>query len=95
MSQVSRSTLAAAFFSLLVSCVSIMKLCTCFSARVSSSFRETTATSRAVQPAPIIPVLTAMPRPQYVLGTISPKPTLRKVIAINHMAFNRLACSSS
>lgn len=43
----------------------------------------------------IIPVLTAMPRPQYVFGTISPKPTLRKVIAINHMAFNRLACSSS
>jgi len=36
----------------LVNCVSIMKLCTCFSARVSSSFRETTATSRAVQPAP-------------------------------------------
>jgi hypothetical protein len=37
---------------LFVSCVSIMKLCTCFSARVSSSFRETTATSSAVHPAP-------------------------------------------
>lgn len=29
-----------------------MKLCTCFSALVSSSFRATTATTRAVQPAP-------------------------------------------
>ncbi len=37
---------------LLVSCVSIMKLWTCFSARVSSNFLETTATSNAVQPAP-------------------------------------------
>ena len=37
---------------LLVSCVSIMKLCTCFSALVSSSFRATTATTSAVQPAP-------------------------------------------
>ena len=37
---------------LLVSCVSIMKLWTCFSALVSSSFLETTATRRAVQPAP-------------------------------------------
>ena len=37
---------------LLVSWVSIMKLCTCFSALVSSSFLLTTATSRAVQPAP-------------------------------------------
>lgn len=36
----------------LVSCVSIMKLWTCFSARVSSSFLDTTATRRAVQPAP-------------------------------------------
>lgn len=36
----------------LVSCVSIMKLCTCFSALVSSSFRATTATTSAVQPAP-------------------------------------------
>lgn len=35
-----------------VSCVSIMKLCTCFSALVSSSFLATTATTRAVQPAP-------------------------------------------
>ena len=35
-----------------VSCVSIMKLCTCFSARVSSNFLDTTATSNAVQPAP-------------------------------------------
>lgn len=43
----------------------------------------------------IIPVVTAMPRPQYVFGTMSPKPTLRNVIAISHMAFNRLACSSS
>lgn len=37
---------------LLQSCVSIMKLWTCFSALVSSSFRATTATTRAVQPAP-------------------------------------------
>lgn len=36
----------------LVSCVSIMKLWTCFSALVSSSFLDTTATRRAVQPAP-------------------------------------------
>lgn len=35
-----------------VSCVSIMKLCTCFSALVSSSFLATTATTSAVQPAP-------------------------------------------
>lgn len=35
-----------------VSCVSIMKLCTCFSALVSSSFRATTATTSAVHPAP-------------------------------------------
>lgn len=38
----------------LVSCVSIMKLCTCFSALVSSSFRATTATTSAVQPAPCV-----------------------------------------
>lgn len=37
-----------------VSCVSIMKLCTCFSALDSSSLRETTATSSAVQPAPCV-----------------------------------------
>lgn len=37
---------------LFVNCVSIIKLCTCFSARVSSSFLETTATNRAVHPAP-------------------------------------------
>jgi hypothetical protein len=43
----------------------------------------------------IIPVLTAMPRPQYVLGTISPKPTLKNVIAMSHIEFNKLACSSS
>src|SRR6218665_882289 len=35
-----------------VSCVSIMKLCTCFSARLSSSFLARTATTRAVQPEP-------------------------------------------
>lgn len=40
-------------------------------------------------------MLTAMPLPQYVLGTISPKPTLRKVIAISHIALSRFACSSS
>lgn len=39
---------------LFVSWVSIMKLCTCFSARVNSSFRDTTATRSAVQPAPCI-----------------------------------------
>lgn len=31
----------------------------------------------------MIPVLTAMPRPQYVFGTMSPKPTLKNVIAIS------------
>lgn len=36
-----------------------------------------------------------MPRPQYVFGTMSPKPTLRNVIAISHMEFKRFACSSS
>lgn len=43
----------------------------------------------------IIPVLTAIPLPQYVFGTMSPKPTERKVIAISHIALSRLACSSS
>lgn len=43
----------------------------------------------------IIPVLTAIPLPQYVFGTMSPKPTDRNVIAISHMAFSKLACSSS
>lgn len=43
----------------------------------------------------IIPVETAIPRPQYVLGTMSPKPTLRKVMAMSHMALRRFACSSS
>ena len=42
-----------------------------------------------------MPVVTAMPRPQYVFGTISPKPTLKNVIAISHIAFKRFACSSS
>jgi hypothetical protein len=36
----------------LVSWVSIIKLWTCFSALVSSSLRDTTATSSAVHPAP-------------------------------------------
>ena len=35
-----------------VNCVSIMKLWTCFSARVSSILRVITATSNAVEPAP-------------------------------------------
>jgi len=43
----------------------------------------------------IIPVETAIPRPQYVLGTMSPKPTLRNVMAMSHMALRRFACSSS
>ena len=43
----------------------------------------------------MMPVVTAIPRPQYVLGTISPNPTLRNVMAISHIAFSRLACSSS
>lgn len=42
-----------------------------------------------------MPVLTAMPLPQYVFGTMSPKPTLKKVIAISHIALRRFACSSS
>lgn len=37
---------------LFVSCVSIMKLWTCFSARDNSNFLDTTATNNAVQPAP-------------------------------------------
>lgn len=36
----------------LLSCVSIIKLCTCFSARESSNFLAKTATTRAVQPEP-------------------------------------------
>ena len=40
------------YLTLLVSCVSIMKLWTCFSALVNSNFLETTATNKAVQPAP-------------------------------------------
>jgi hypothetical protein len=44
--------LPAGILTRLVSWVSIMKLWTCFSARVSSNFLETTATSNAVQPAP-------------------------------------------
>lgn len=43
----------------------------------------------------IMPVLTAIPLPQYVFGTMSPKPTERNVIAISHIALSRLACSSS
>lgn len=39
----------------------------------------------------MIPVLTAIPRPQYVLGTISPNPTLKNVIAINHILFSKFA----
>lgn len=39
----------------------------------------------------VIPVLTAIPLPQYVLGTISPNPTLKNVIAINHIEFNKFA----
>lgn len=54
------------------------------SSRIRSDFQLT-----------IIPVLTAMPLPQYVLGTMSPKPTLKNVIAISHIEFNKLACSSS
>ena len=38
----------------LVNCVSCMKLCTCFSALLSSSFRARTATTNAVQPAPCV-----------------------------------------
>lgn len=37
---------------LFVNWVSIIKLCTCFSALVNSNFLDTTATRRAVQPAP-------------------------------------------
>jgi hypothetical protein len=43
----------------------------------------------------IIPVVTAIPLPQYVLGTISPYPTLKNVMAISHMVFSKLACSAS
>lgn len=39
----------------------------------------------------IIPVLTAIPRPQYVFGTMSPKPTLKNVIAISlYMAKDKM-----
>lgn len=54
-----------------------------------------TCTCRKAAALTIIPVLTAIPRPQYVFGTISPKPTLKNVIAISHIAFKRFACSSS
>ena len=43
----------------------------------------------------MMPVVTAIPLPQYVLGTMSPYPTLRNVMAISHMVLSRLACSSS
>lgn len=45
-------TIFVCIVTLFVSWVSIMKLCTCFSARLSSNLRETTATRSAVQPAP-------------------------------------------
>lgn len=38
---------------LFVNCVSIIKLCTCFSALVNSSLRAITATTKAVHPAPL------------------------------------------
>lgn len=42
-----------------------------------------------------MPHVRVMPRPQYVLGTISPYPTHRKVIAVSHIEFNKFAWSSS
>ena len=42
-----------------------------------------------------IPHVSVIPRPQYVLGTISPYPTHKKVIAVSHIEFNKFACSSS
>lgn len=42
-----------------------------------------------------MPQVRVMPLPQYVLGTMSPYPTQRKVMAVSHIEFNKLACSSS
>lgn len=65
---------------LFVNWVSIMKLCTCFSALVSSSLRDTTATSNAVHPAPCktkcilggVEVLTVMTMKMTVFWLITP-----------------------
>lgn len=43
----------------------------------------------------MVPTVRVMPRPQYVFGTMSPYPMLRRVMATSHMAFNKLAWSSS
>lgn len=37
----------------------------------------------------------AIPRPQYVLGTMSPYPMERNVMAIIHIELRMLACSAS
>lgn len=66
-----------------------------FVQRASSGWLRAVDCTRSYFQLTIIPVLTAMPRPQYVLGTMSPKPTLKNVIAISHIEFNKLACSSS
>lgn len=42
----------------------------------------------------IIPVRRQTPLPQYVLGTMSPYPMVRKVIEINHMAPRKLLVTS-
>lgn len=39
--------------------------------------------------------MSVIPRPQYVFGTMSPYPTHKNVMAVNHMAFSKFACSSS
>ena len=43
----------------------------------------------------IMPVNTAMARPQYVLGTISPYPMDKNVIEIIHMEFKKFWCLTS
>ena len=60
-----------------------------------SSNLPKTATTRAVQPAPNMPTLTDIARPQYVCGTISPYPTERNVMATSHSELGKLWCSTS
>lgn len=62
-----------------------MKLCTCFSALVNSSFLAITATTIEEAHVPRIPVITAMLLPQYVFGTMSPYPTERNVMATSQI----------
>lgn len=57
----------------------------------SSGFLALTATTRVVQPAPIIPGSKQIPFPLYVLDTVSLWPVERKAIAINHICSEEVA----